>query len=77
MFASQAFIYTQLNAAAGRNPAASRGSWIRRVTAWLVGGLDEVDMTDVTGEPPAQYLANDNLRRDIGLLPITRGGWPY
>jgi len=77
MFASHAFAYNRLNAAAGRNPGAPPRFWMRRMIAWLVGGLDEMDMTDVIGEPPAQYLANDHLRRDIGLPPSTRGGWPY
>ena len=77
MFASDAFAYNRLNAAADRNPGAPRRFRMRRVIAWLVGGLDEMDMTDVIGEPPAPYLANDHLRRDIGLPPITRGSWPY
>lgn len=77
MFASHAFVYAHLNAPAGRNPAGTRGSWIRRVKAWLVGGLDEIDMTDIIGEPPAPYLANDHLRRDIGLPPVSSGAWPY
>ncbi len=77
MFASHTFVLAHLNAASGGNPAARRRFWMRRLAAWLVGGLDEIDMSDVIGEPPAPYLANDHLRRDIGLAPLSRGSWPY
>jgi len=44
--------------------------WLEKLTAWLIGNLDTIS------EVPSHYLANNHLRRDIGLPPILPDGWP-
>ncbi len=79
MFASytDAFRHLQLPRSKVLRTARSRRSWMGRVAAWLVGGLDNGGEPDATGELPEPYLANNHLRRDIGLPPVSARGWPY
>jgi len=50
---------------------APRRPWQEKLTAWLIGSLDTI------GEMPRHYLANNHLRRDIGLPPVLPDGWPH
>jgi hypothetical protein len=45
--------------------------WREKLTTWLIGGLDKAD------ELPPRYLADNHLRRDIGLPPVMLDGWPH
>ena len=78
MFASHTYAFRHLHLARPKvvrtRSRRSRMGWF---TAWLVGGLDAGGGPDASGEPPEQYLANNHLRRDIGLPPVSSRGWPY
>jgi hypothetical protein len=68
------------SSAAAPGPAGMhRRAWVRRIAAWLVGGLagGPVGESDPLGEIPRRYLANNHLRRDIGLPPVLPDGWPH
>jgi hypothetical protein len=45
--------------------------WREKLTSWLIGSLAKAD------ELPPRYLANNHLRRDIGLPPAMPDGWPH
>jgi len=60
-----------------RAPVAPR--WAQSLAAWLIGGLagGPVGKAESSGEIPLRFLANNHLRRDIGLPPVGPDGWPY
>ena len=86
-----AFIYLNSSTTAPESSAAALGpagvprrAGVRRIAAWLVGGLagggmagGPVGESDPLGEIPLRYLANNHLRRDIGLPPVLPDGWPH
>ncbi len=90
MSATRLHAFIQLHSAAASaaaEPSAAakpaQQHWTRRLTAWLIGGPvgapvgGPVVTADSSGEIPLRYLANNHLRRDIGLPPVGPDGWPY